>query len=385
MKAVKKFLKFCFLPFALVNRIIPKNSRCIFFYSNLGFRDNVKSLYDYLIENNFNKQFQIIVATDEFRIFQSSAPENVRFVGLLRGVLFFLRSKFCFYSFGKYPIKPASGQIVVNLWHGMPLKGIGKLEKGHENDDQNYFTKILATSPFFADIMCRAFGAERGQALIAPQPRCDVFLKQTQKPVFFSNYDKVIFWLPTFLSSKRLGKTEGVYYEEISPYDTCFLDKLDPFLKEKNILLVIKPHPLDDVCLPKRPFQNILFITEQVLSQKGLTLYEILKHSDALITDFSSIYFDYLMLHRPIAFACPNPVEYGERRGFVTDDIAALMPGCHIYTVSDFLNFVSDVADGKDKYSEKRNKVNEICNSKSGISGCEYILKEIRLTKSEEK
>lgn len=380
MKAIKKILKSCFVPISFLNKLVKKEKDRVFFYSNLGFRDNVRALYDYMIENSLNGELKITVATDDFKAFKENAPENVRFVGLKRGIFSFLKAKYCFYSFGKYPIKPAQNQCVVNLWHGMPLKGIGKLEKGGSREDQNFFTKIIATSPFFADIMCRAFGADSAQVLLTVQPRCDEFLKQTKKPEFLNGYDKVILWLPTFMSSKRLGRSDGGY-TEISPFDPELLQRLEPEFRDKNILLVIKPHPMDDVDPKIKGIKNILILKD---SEMNISLHRLLKYSDALVTDFSSIYFDYMLLDRPIAFACPDPEQYRKNRGFVVDDIAELMPGYHINNVSDFLKFISDIAKGKDSFCEKRRECNRLCNSFDGISGCELILKEIGLLKSEE-
>lgn len=382
MKTLKKILKSCFAPLSLLNKLIPKASNRVFFYSNLGFRDNVRALYDYMIENGFNRKFKITVATNEFKSFIDSAPENVKFVGLKRGIFSFLGSKYCFYSFGKYPIKPAKEQCVVNLWHGMPLKGIGRLEKGCEEEDQNFFTYVIATSPFFADVMCKAFGAGENQALITPQPRCDVFLKEIACPEFFSGFKKVVLWLPTFMSSKRLNKTDGCY-EEINPFDEAFLEKLCGVLQKENILLFIKPHPMDDTPLPSRAYKNIRFASESELCSKSVTLHQLLKHSDALITDFSSIYFDYLLLNKPIAFAGPDSEKYGKNRGYAFDNIENLMPGSQIKTAEEFSDFLSSVVKGEDTTSEKRRQCNEICNQYKDISGCKLILEKIGL-KSEE-
>ena len=53
---------------------------------------------------------------------------------------------FFIYFFGKYPIKPSKSQVVVNLWHGTPLKKLGNLEKGLEKTDYNFFTYVVASS-----------------------------------------------------------------------------------------------------------------------------------------------------------------------------------------------------------------------------------------------
>ena len=383
MNIKKRILKSLFVPLSSLNNVIRKQPDRVFFYSNLGFRDNVRALYDYMIENSLNKSFKITVATDEFESFKENAPENVDFVGLKRGIFTFLKSKYCFYSFGKYPIKPAKEQCVVNLWHGMPLKAIGRLEKGSENEDQNFFTKIIATSPFFADIMTRAFGADRSQALITPQPRCDEFLKQTEKPDFLEGYDKIVIWMPTFMSSQRLGRVDGDF-GKIDPFDVDFLNSISATLKQNNMLLIIKPHPMDDKKILDEQIENIIFLGENELNEKNLNLYRLLTFSSALITDYSSIYFDYLLLDRPIAFAFKSAEDYKEKRGFAVDDISRLMPGYHIEKTADFTAFLNGVSNSEDEYSEKRKECRSLCNSYENISGCKRILQQTGLIKSEE-
>lgn len=383
MNLIKKILKSLFVPLSSLNNVMKKESDRVFFYSNLGFRDNVRALYDYMIENGINKSFKITVATDEFETFKENAPENVKFVGLKRGIFAFLKSKYCFYSFGKYPIKPAKEQCVVNLWHGMPLKAIGRLEKGNENEDQNFFSRVIATSPFFADIMTRAFDADNSQVLITPQPRCDEFLKQTEKPDFLKSYDKIVIWMPTFMSSKKLGRVDGDF-GSICPFNVDFLNGLSAILKQNNMLLIIKPHPMDDEKSADEKIENIIFLGEKELREKNLNLYRLLTFSNALITDYSSIYFDYLLLDKPIAFSCSNADDYKEKRGFVVDDISRLMPGYHIINSDEFLAFLQDVSSGQDAFKKQREECRSFCNSFENISGCKRILEQIGLLKSEE-
>ncbi len=382
MNKNKKILKALLAPASLLNKIIKKSPKRLFFYSNLGFRDNVKALYDYCIKEKLNSEYKITVATDEYKRFKEDAPENVKFTGLKRGIFYFLVSKYCFYSFGKYPIKPSRCQCVVNLWHGMPLKGIGALEKGNEDEEQNFFSFIIATSPFFAEVMKKAFKAKDEQVIITPQPRCDDFLIKTDKPEFLKGYDKIILWLPTFMSSVRLNKTDGEY-GSIGPFDTELLKKLSIYLKGQNILLIIKPHPMDSIKIPKEATPNVLYINEMQTEQNG-GLYKLLCHTDALITDFSSIYFDYLLLDRQIAFACPDIEKYKQSRGFAFENPQRLMPGEKIESIDDLLGFLKAVSNGEDRFFEQRRACNEICNSYKNISGAQLILNKIGILNTKE-
>lgn len=378
MSNLKRILKPLLAPLSFVNKIIPKDEKMLFFYSNLGFRDNVKSLYDYAVQIGLNKTHKIVVSTDAFKDFVNDAPQNVKFVSTKNGIFSFFRAKYCFYSFGKYPIMPAKNQFVVNLWHGMPLKSIGRFVKGCENEKQNYFSHIIATSPFFSEVMCKAFDAKSEQVILTSQPRCDDMFKTAKKPDFLDGFDKIIFWLPTFMSSKKLGRQDGEY-KNINPYDTAFLEQINEILEKQNILLLIKPHPMDDTDACKCNLSCVRYVTDAELSAQNLSLYDVLRDTDALITDFSSIYFDFMMLNRPIAFAGGDADEYEKNRGFSLEKPKDFMPGAFLASEEQFVSFVKAVAQGTDEYKLQREKVNKICNTFSNGGGCERVLKEIGL------
>lgn len=57
------------------------------------------------------------------------------------GVKHFFTSKYFFFSFGKYPVKPSKKQVVINTTHGSPLKKIGNYL---DDRDYNFFTYVLA-------------------------------------------------------------------------------------------------------------------------------------------------------------------------------------------------------------------------------------------------
>ena len=102
----KAILRVFFKPLTIINRIKKKDEKLIFFYSNLGFRDNVKAFYDYLIENNYNEQFKIVVSINDWEQYVKRAPKNVTFINNKQGIKWFMKAKYAFYCFGKYPIKP---------------------------------------------------------------------------------------------------------------------------------------------------------------------------------------------------------------------------------------------------------------------------------------
>lgn len=386
----KGFLKACFGPLTLLNKFIKKDEKLVFFYSNMGFRDNVRAVYDYMMEHGYNEEYRIVCAIDEweeYKMEKKYLPErykNVKFVSLKGGILKFLRAKYAFYSFGKYPIKPSKEQVVVNVWHGMPLKRIGNMEKGKEKVKYNYFTYILATSKLFADIMMKSFSCSKEQVIINGQPRNDVMFKEDKEldERIRMGASKFIFWLPTY--RKKLRAEENEYAiddlgKQKSPIDLLKSVRghdFDALLRENNVQLIVKHHPLhmeDDIGY----FTNIKVFSHKDFENAGCDLYSYLRNADALITDYSSVYFDYLLLDRPIGFVLDDMNDYNEERGFVFDNPLDMMPGAHIKTEKDLTEFVLSVIEGRDEYADKRRQFNDMVNQYQDGNSTKQLLDRI--------
>lgn len=379
---VKIFLIKIFKIFTYINKIIPKNTRRIVLYSNLGFRDNVKAIYCWLIDNNYNETYKIICSTNDYKVYRNNKNKNVKFVNNYIGLFYFLCSKYFLYSFGKYPIKPSKKQVVVNLWHGMPLKKIGNLCNGEEKKDNDYFTYLLATSEFFKNIMVQAFGCDEKKVIICGQPRNDD-LNKDWKLNYKEENEKLIMWMPTF--RKGISK-EYIDINNNNPLPIFRtkeeLDELNEILFINNIKLFIKLHPLQDTSnLIDCNYSNIYLYTSSKFESEKLELYKVLGSADALITDYSSVYFDYLLLNRPIAFTVDDMEQYSNGRGFVFSDPEKYMPGEKIHTKEEFYNFLRNISLGIDEYFLDRERVNNIVNAYKGFSSCEKIVDFIGIKK----
>lgn len=367
----KKKLRLLFKPLTIVNKFKKKDSRLIFFYSNLGFRDNVKAFYDYLIAEGFNEAYKIVVSTNDWEDFEKKAPDNVMFVGNKEGIQYFMQAKYAFYSFGKYPIKPSKKQMVVNLWHGMPLKRIGNMEAGLEKTDYNYFTKIISTSEFFVPVLMKCFNCSEEQVIITGQPRNDEMFRKNDimDMAVQRGASKTIVWLPTYRNAEK---------EFPMPIlDETQTSLLNDFLKNRNVRLIVKIHPLQQISGSLKKYPYIEFITQDMLKKGKMTVYSLLRASSALITDYSSVYFDYMMLNRPVAFTVDDIEQYNEERGFVFDNPYEYMPGAKITNLKEIEEFIMDIIEGNDKFAEERQKLNEKINLYNDGNSCERVVQSV--------
>lgn len=382
-KVLKRGIAVLCRPLSRLNRMIPKKKNRIFFYSNLGFRDNVKAMFDYLLSVGADREYEIICSLNDYTLYKKEYP-TVRFVSNKMGVFYFLSSRFAFYSFGKYPIKPAKSQTVVNLWHGMPLKRIGNMEEKLKQIDYNFFTYVLATSPFFADIMQQVFSCGPEQILLCGQPRNDILFTRVSvqrteelwnlgkdgqkiKGTEFEQANKIV-WLPTYREQEEREVLPTIKMKD--------LDKLQKLLEETESCLFIKLHPLQKYEPQEMPYNRIFFYTQT--DMKEYDLYEILSTADALITDYSSVYFDYMMLDRPIGFMVGDMAAYEGERGFVFEKPVEYMPGMQIRDYEELACFIKEVAEGKDTYKLQRERVNKAVNVYNDGGSAERIWRKVK-------
>lgn len=377
-KKIKQIVEKFLISLTFLNKYIPKKERQVVLYSNLGFRDNIRALYDYLVENRYYEKYCIICVTNEYKKYKKT-NKDILFVSPVMGLGYYLRSKYFFYSFGKYPIYPSNRQIVVNLWHGMPLKKIGLLSEKERDLKYNFFTYVLSTSKFFKPIMSKAFGCSESQVIIAGEPRNDALFKKVNISNYFDikENNKKVIYMPTFRYSTDLlidnSGSKDTVYEKLK--DNKVLVKLNNELVGKNIILFIKPHPLDNFDeLFIENLSNIFYITDEILNKRNITLYTFLGNMDALITDYSSVYFDYLLLNKPIGFVVDDIDSYDKKRGFIIDNPLNIMPGEKIRDLNELNKFFENIVNNVDKFIDKRKVVNDLVNYYKDENNCRRIL-----------
>ena len=347
-----------------INKITPKNKNQILLYSNMEFRDNILDIYNYLIENNYNNNFKIIRSQKEK--FIEKVPQNVFIVSNIKAIYYFLTSAHIFYCFGKLPIIPNKNQKVVQLWHGTPFKNNDDTQKKEfsRKRKKSYYTNILVSAPIFAGFWKNESEDTEKIITICGEAKTDLMNFPYKKEEIGLKNEKLILWTPTFKNSKILGYNDTEKENNIIPIiKTNDFQRLNDFLKEKNVKLIVKLHPFQDVdesYLSK--YSNFIVYTDSEFKNKGYNLYRFLGTSDAIISDYSSIFLNYLMLNRPIGFTEDDFEDYQNHRGFYLSDTEHFRPGQKLKTIDDLFSFIENVSTGNDEYFEKRKQVNSEVN-----------------------
>ncbi|WP_026766260.1 CDP-glycerol glycerophosphotransferase family protein [Selenomonas ruminantium] len=365
---------------SLLNMIIPKNERQMLFYDSARtfLDDNTEALYTYLINHGYEKKYKMICCVPNQK--KESPFANYKPVGAIRGILAFMTSKYVFFSFGDFRIKPARNQVVVNQWHGMPVKKIGKYTKDPKYLEERLdnFTYLLASSEMYKPIMAKAFGCDLDKVKVLGATRIDYFFSKKNTLNSFNiirkDYNKLVIWMPTFRNSidDRFhdgGEDNETLLPIFYTYDS--LKMLDEYLNKKNILMVIKIHPMAK--FKKGIYKRIKIITNDEITSQGVRLYEFIKEFDALITDYSSIYNEFIILNRYMAFTIDDQENYLKSRGFIFDDINEMLPGPKISNVKEFYSMLNDIQNDVDLYREHRKRVKKLVN-KYDRNHCERLV-----------
>lgn len=251
-------------------------------------------------------------------------------------------------------------RLIINLWHGVPLKKIALLDPNLKKAARIYFKKIfsenytciLTTSHELIPLMARSFAVSEDKIKVWGQPRNDgLFQKNDCREILgqlfpdLPEYTKTVLYAPTF---RDYGQVQ------LFPFKDFDQKQLEAFLDEKNMLLFIRTHVAEQGSAAPYLGKRIRFLgNEQAEDVTG-----ILNIFDCLITDYSSIYIDYLLTDKPMIFLPYDRQQYLDGRGmnFDYDDVT---PGPKPETFNDFLDALSPK---EDFWKSERTRVNRLFN-----------------------
>ena len=194
-------------------------------------------------------------------------------------------------------------------------------------------------------------------------------------------FKKVILWLPTFRNSKALNRNDSTFNFPLGIpiiYSKEDLNLINDYLNKLNVCLLLKLHPAQDTSVFKLDsLTNIIIINDKYLIDRNIELCELYKVTDAMITDYSSVYVDYLLLNKPLGFTQDDFEQY--KKGFSMPNINDYMPGHKIMNVDDLKKFISDISSNIDNYKEERERVNKIFNKFNDSKSSERLAKYLDL------
>jgi CDP-glycerol glycerophosphotransferase len=251
-------------------------------------------------------------------------------------------------------------QIVLQTWHGTPLKKIGRDVKevhfayapgmkkalqssGPKTPSLPEWTHLLSPSPFSTEIMRRAF-AFKGEIIEAGYPRNDLLYSpqvdaiaaQVRSRIGIPDGKKVVLYAPTWRDDQYYSRGRYKFDMRID------LERARAELGDDHVLLV----RLHSNIVDGAPGDGDGFVYDVSLYPEISELYLI---ADLMITDYSSVMFDYANTRRPMLFFTYDLPDYRDRlRGFYFD-FEKEAPGPLVETSDALIEAVrsaGEVADG---------------------------------------
>lgn len=275
-------------------------------------------------------------------------------------------------EYGFYKFNFNAKKIVIDLWHGFPLKNMF-FEDPFYNDKNSIgayweqFNYNLSYSNLYSEVVNKCIKVNPNNYFISGAPRNDfLFVKDSREKLFklLNKEDvgqKIIVYMPTFRNFDKRKDVE--VSSNIFGFQKFDFDQFAKFLNDNNFEFIIKSHPIF-----ARNFENLLerssrisLIQSSELMNQLIDFYEVLGASNILITDYSSVYFDYLLLDKPIIFTPTDQEEYEVERGFILEPYEQWTPGPKVINQIDLqkeiLAYKENSKDYKNFRSEIKNKV----------------------------
>lgn len=381
MKRILKKLAFFFM------NCLPLNKKLIVFESNPDISDSTYALYLY-IRKNYPTYKCVWAIKPEQR--KKCKKKKIRFflVNNKLSLLFYLSTcKYFLYTHLRIiERKLRKNQIAYEIWHGSPGK---RFNKELINNKENGHIFVTATKYTFEKYR-KNYDLHISNYLLCNHPRNDFFdpkfssyeNNKVEEIFHLSQYSKTIIWLPTF----KREKSKSSYFLDNFSMKISFKEfvELNEYLNQYNMLLIIKLHPMaiNSDLSQYKSFSNIAFLSSKDLLDYDVQLYSIIGKCDAMISDFSSVVYDFMELDRPIGYVLTDLNSYAndKNEGFIHENIEKFIVGDRIYTLADLENFISKIKDGVDDYKEERNKLAKLyVGSQEPGKICEFFCKSIGL------
>ena len=294
-------------------------------------------------------------------------------------------------------IKPTKNQVFVQCWHGTPLKRLGcdlvnfdnllnsldGMKKRYKVEAEK-FTYFISPSKYSSEKFISAWNLkEIGKENIMIEkgyPRNDFLFNYTEEDVekikrkilgyYYVEYEKaikgkkIILYAPTYRANQHETGVGYTYKTEVD------FDKLREELGDEYIIL-FRPHYFVANAFDFEKYDGFVYNVSDIDDVNDLYII-----SDILITDYSSVFFDYANLKRPMIFYMYDLEHYRDESNGFYIDVNEELPGKIVKTDDDLIKEIKRVSK-EFKYDEKYKKFNEKYNYLDDGKASKRVLEEV--------
>lgn len=368
---------------------LPIKENTVLYESFLGrnYSDSPKAIFNYLLENEPKKWNHVWILNDK-KIVENEPEFKNSNVKIIRR---FSWEYFMYVTISKYFVlnmrqpkwlykKPE--QVLLSTWHGTPLKKLvfdmDNVTSANKNYKKDFYEQsrnwdyLIAANKYSEDIFNSAFMYPREDILTYGYPRNDILTNHTEeyknglkKKLGIPVHKKVILYAPTWRDDQFHGPGQYKFLMQLD------LQRLREELGDEYVV-ALRMHYFISDNLDLSEFKNFAFDFSRYNDINDLYI-----SSDILITDYSSVFFDFANLRKPILFYTYDLEKYKDvLRGFYID-MNKDLPGPLLFDSEQVIDSIKNIEtvenDYQDKYDEFYNKYCSLDDGKA----TERVVKEV--------
>lgn len=349
-------------------------------WSGLERGDNSEAFYRHIVDRH--PEINAVWLTTSRQVYHYFRTQGwkVRYANSPAGVMACWRARVGLLNCSKTDLNRycLCGTELIQLWHGAPFKKIESdsvLLRDKENKDKTKWAKFpflkdkfrYVISPSLESVrpFASAFKVPEEDVLVTGYPRNDVLLRKPgARPAIINSLgsdgppEKVILYAPTFRDSNM---------SSLQIFESFDTDKMNELLDTHGAILVIKAH-----LLVARSFQELDLTSDRIRVATPDDIPDLnpfFPHVDILITDYSSMFFDFLLLDRPIVFAPFDLESYLKKDREMYYDYDRITPGPKAHNWPDVISCLEEALRTPQLFgnerAEVRKRFNQYCDDKS--------------------
>lgn len=372
--------------FLRISKLIKRDKKIWIYGSWLGnkYADNSKYFFEYMNKKHPNirsvwitkdKEIKEKIEEKGFESYLYNSWEGIK-LRLRAGIVLYTNSLM---DIGNLNL--SQGAYKIALWHGMPFKriyfasekrkdisGIKKLLlnfrwKYSDIDKDMLIASSKRTKSYFE----KCFKIKKDIIKITGQPRNDIFFDNEKniklKDVMLNKAKRdkikdkdILIYMPTYRSDLRKENKFNKVLKQITKNK-----KINSLLKQNDTVLIVKSHFL----LSKDNIKNsnIIFVNDEEIS----CTQKLLKYSQGLLTDYSSVFIDFILMGKPVLFFSPDLEEYKKNPGLF-ENYPELMGESAAYSLEELEDKIDLYFNKRNIFSNKSEKLNKFFNKETIIS-----------------
>lgn len=367
IEVIKFFRALVFFPIGLMGWLIPKERNLVVFGAMGGkyFGDNSRYVFEVLCAHSGIRAVWITRSRNVKKSLSERGMEVIYVYSPL-AIWTLLRAPVALFTNGVSDFSPdpfflPARMRLIALRHGRSVKRIrharlrhkiGRMEWLYRQLEENAIAHVISTSEIVSDMQEECLRIGRDKHIVTGYPRNDDLAKSRGIRRRMEGAGLNVLYAPSW----RHGRESTRFF----PFEDLDMPYLMRECERLNINLFLRPHKNDLDLYPRQrewleslsSYENIHMMTHVSHPDVNETLLDM----DALISDYSALYHDFLLLDRPIILIPYDIEEFSMENGFLYD-YRGLAPGPLVSTMGDFVAAMQDLAMGVDNYSNRRKRL----------------------------